>query len=137
MMYITEIRQGEELADRCRVIETLGNFPGQSLFLMFRLQVTCRKINPQCNLIVITACILLFNTLSQPVDPDHHLQFILHILREIRVKKRPVGRDKSRIGFQEEDGISGNFIIQFMCVSNVVPGYAYDLHYAISLWNPV
>ncbi len=104
-LHIEEFLLFYPVANDCRAIETLTDFPGQSLFSGFALQVAGGEVDTHGDSVVITVGKAFRNALTQPTDAHHQLRLVVHLFRPIGDEERLVILQQCRVSFGEYDGL--------------------------------
>src|SRR5690606_3240856 len=95
---------------------------------MLVLDIAGSKIYAQSNSIIISMCKFLGHMLPFVGDTQYDLHFVVDVFGKIRIVKILVVLQYGCIGFEKDDGLFGDRIMEFFCVIDIVAAYGYYLH---------
>lgn len=117
-----------EIGDGRGMVESFGQRPREAFFLGFALQVAGGEVNAKADAIHIGMGEFPLHIFPFARNPEHQLAFKVDILREFGVIEILILLEQGSIGLEEDNGLLGDRIAQFLGVIGVVPPDSDNFH---------
>ena len=131
VLHVRKALYGDKIAQHCRAIEALAEFPGQSLLAEALLHIAGRDVHTHGHRIVVAVGKARGDVLAQLTDAHHQLRLIVESLGKVGDEEGLPPLQDGRVRFHEYHGALGLYqhaSVQFLIVFGIVHAYADYFH---------